>query len=75
MNDIKIWLRNELLNYDYFSYLGDAHKVYPILLDLIERCQLKRVDSLPDEIKLKKLSNDQIMMIKLSCPVPFDFNK
>ena len=75
MIETKIWLNQELPNYDYFSYIGNREVVYTTILELIDFFQLERLLTPVVEIKLRKLSNDQILMFKLSCPVPFNIYK
>jgi hypothetical protein len=53
--------------YDRFWYNGRHPLFQDVIDDLIDRCKLTRMH----RSMVQKLTNDQIMMLKLSCPINF----
>jgi hypothetical protein len=56
------------INYDWFCFAGTDPYYLNIVEDIIEQCDLK--ESRPGSGALQRLTNDQVMMLKLCCPVP-----
>ena len=66
-----IFLYRTIEKYDFFTFSGEHLVVKSIIEDIMNHFSLKGMPKSLGPWTFKKLSDNEILMIKLYCPIPF----
>ena len=70
MDDLKLFLNRDKSDYDYLTYDNtNFHYANEVASALMKHLELRKISDTGYSWAFKKLSNEEIILLKLVCPV------